>query len=68
MNMQAFKLGAFIKKRLQNRCFPVSIAKFLRTPILKNICKQLTLEWLLPEYLLMVTSGILIEITRRVFV
>ena len=68
MNMQAFKLGVFIKKRLQHRCFPVSIAKFLRTPILKNICKQLTLEWLLPEYLLMVTSGILIEITRRVFV
>ena len=68
MNMQAFKLEVFIKKRLQHRCFPVSIAKFLRTPILKNICKQLTLEWLLPEYLLMVTSGILIEITRRVFV
>ena len=32
----------FIKKRLQHRCFPVNIAKFLRTPILKNIC-----EWLL---------------------
>ena len=31
----------FIKKRLQDRCFPVSIVKFLRTPILKNIC-----EWL----------------------
>ena len=58
----------FIQKILQHRCFPVSIAKFLRTPILKNICKQLTLEWLLPEYLLMVTYGILIKITRRVFV
>ena len=32
-----------IKKRLQHRCFPVNIAKFLRTPILKNICKQLHL-------------------------
>ena len=32
----------FIKKRLQDRCFPVNTAKFLRTPILKNIC-----EWLL---------------------
>ena len=27
-----------IKKRLQHRCFPLTIAKFLRTPILKNIC------------------------------
>ena len=25
----------------QHRCFPVNIAKFLRTPILKNICKLL---------------------------
>ena len=33
----------FMKKRLQHRCFPVKIAlKFLRIPILKNIC-----EWLL---------------------
>ena len=28
----------FIKKRLQNMCFPVIIAKFLRASILKNIC------------------------------
>ena len=28
----------FIKKRLQQRYFPLNIAKFLRTPILKNIC------------------------------
>ena len=27
----------FIKKRLQHSCFPVKFAKFLRTPILKNI-------------------------------
>ena len=26
------------KKRLQQRCFPVKFAKFLRTTILKNIC------------------------------
>ena len=38
--LQAYK---FIKKRLQRRCFPVKIGKFLRTPILKNICKQLLL-------------------------
>ena len=30
------KAAGLIKKRLQHRCFPVSIAKFLRTPILKN--------------------------------
>ena len=29
----------FIKKRLQHRYFLVNIAKCLRTPILKNICK-----------------------------
>ena len=27
----------FIKKRLQHWCFPMNIAKVLRTPILKNI-------------------------------
>ena len=27
----------FIKKKLQHRCFPKNIAKFLRTPTLKNI-------------------------------
>ena len=31
------------KKRLQNRCFPMNIAKFLRTLILNNICKRLLL-------------------------
>ena len=30
----------FIKKRLQHRCFPVHIVKFLRTSILKNICEM----------------------------
>ena len=33
-------------KRHQHRCFPVNIAKFLRTPILKNIWKQLLLKHL----------------------
>ena len=32
----------FILKRLLHKCFPLNIAKFLRTPILKKIC-----EWLL---------------------
>ena len=33
-----------IKKRLQLWCFPLNIAKFLRTPILKNICERLLLR------------------------
>ena len=33
-----------IKKKLQNRCFPMNIAKFLGTPILKNICERLFLQ------------------------
>ena len=33
----------FSKKRLQHRCFPVNITKFLRAPILKNICRWLLL-------------------------
>ena len=28
----------FIQNRLQDRCFPLNIAKFLRSPISKNIC------------------------------
>ena len=34
----------FVKKRLQHRYFPVKFAKFLRTPILKNICERLLLN------------------------
>ena len=34
----------FIKKRLQHNCFPVNIGKFLKTPILKNICERLLLH------------------------
>ena len=33
----------FIKKRLQHRCLPVKLTKFLRTPTLKNICERLFL-------------------------
>ena len=32
------------KKRLLHSCFPVNIVKFLRTPILKKICKQLFMK------------------------
>ena len=38
------KVCNFIKKGLQYRCLPVKFAKFLRTPILKNICEQLLLK------------------------
>ena len=40
-----FRPATFIKERLQHRYFPVNIAKFLRTPILKNICKRLLLKY-----------------------
>ena len=33
-----------IKKRFQHRCFSVNIAKFLKTVILKKICKRLLLN------------------------
>ena len=36
-----------IEKRLQHWCFPVRFAKFLGTPILKNICERLLLMKLL---------------------
>ena len=38
----------FIKRRLQLSCFPLNIAKFLRTPILKNICERVLLRVLKP--------------------
>ena len=34
----------FIKKRLQDRCFPVNIVKFLRIPIRKSYCDRLLLS------------------------
>ena len=38
----------FIEKWLQHNTFPVNIAKFFRTPILKNICNRLLLAIYLP--------------------
>ena len=37
----------FLKKRLQHRCFLMSITKCLRTLISKNICEQLLLNIIL---------------------
>ena len=38
-----FLIKCSIKKRLQHRFFPVNIAKFLKTPMLKNTCYWLLL-------------------------
>ena len=43
----------------QRRCFPVNVAKFLRTPILKNICERLLLKISTPAANL-VKGGILL--------
>ena len=39
-----FNKVAGLKKRLQHKCFPGNIGKFLRTPILQNSWKQLLLH------------------------
>ena len=39
------KVCNFARKRLQHSCLPVKFAKFSRTPILKNICERLALEF-----------------------
>ena len=33
-----------IKRRVKHKCFPVNIAKFLITPVLKNMCIWLLLK------------------------
>ena len=40
------KAGNFFTKRLQHRCFPVNIAKFLKTSVLKGICERLLLNFI----------------------
>ena len=42
--LAGLQASSFIKKRLQHRCFAVKLAKFLRIPILKNICERLFLK------------------------
>ena len=44
-NKVEIKKETLLKKRLQDRCFPVNIAKFLKTSIFKNICKRLLQGW-----------------------
>ena len=38
------KVWNFVLKRLQHRCFPVNMAKFLRAPVMKNTCERLLLQ------------------------
>ena len=45
--LTGFKTCNFLIKRLQHRCFPVNIAKFLKTLILMKICEQLLVQFLL---------------------
>ena len=50
----------FIEKRLQHRRFPVNIVKFLRTPILENIC-----EWLLLYKIYLSSDDLKRHITKK---
>ena len=43
-DVEAATRGVLCKKRIQHKCCPMNIAKFLRTLILKDICKWLLLE------------------------
>ena len=45
--LAGLKTYNFLKNGIQHRCFPVNIAKFLRTLILTKICEQLFLQFLL---------------------
>ena len=40
-SVAALKVCNFFKKRVQHYCFPVNIAKFLRTPTLENTSEHL---------------------------
>ena len=43
LNNFTFFTGKHVCWRLQQACFPVNIAKFLKAPILKKICERLLL-------------------------
>ena len=56
LKFSTFQAYNFIKKKIQNRYFPVKFAKFLGTSILKNICQQLLLQMLFPWFLLLINN------------
>ena len=43
-NVAGPQTSNFIKKRLQHKCFPLKVPKFLRTPFLKNTLRWMPLE------------------------
>ena len=45
-NFSGLQAGSFFKKRLQHRCFPANIAKFLTTTFLNNIWERLKSEYI----------------------
>ena len=44
-NVAGLKASKFVKKRPQNRCFPVNIAKFLILPISKIMYERLLFDF-----------------------
>ena len=58
---KSLQASNFIKKRPQQRHFPVNIPKFLTTPILKNICERLLLMLVVKDNL---TLTILVSFPR----
>ena len=45
-----FNKATLLKKRLCHMCFPLSFAKFWRTPILRSICERLHLKLKVMNY------------------
>ena len=50
---------------LQHKCFPVNIAKLLRTPILKIICERMLLETLIRNTFLVYSAAGFISLSIR---
>ena len=53
--------------RLPHRCFSVNIAKFLRIPIFKNICKRLLFKFFRCSFLLIVSVMIYPDFMNECF-
>ena len=47
---RCIELASLLKKRLRHKSFPLNFAKYLKTPILHNICKRLLLPFHIREY------------------
>ena len=62
--LAGFKTCNFLEKELQQRCFPVNIAKFLKTLILMKICEQLPLQFLLLN--VNISSWVLVSVLNSI--